>query len=145
MKAELIFQNSAWLIIPCLILGGVYAFVLYQKRSSLTKNQNLFLGFLRGFISSLIAFLLINPLFQNRKSIIQKPLVVFGIDNSKSITQSNPGLENTLKQKIAKLIDDLNDKGIQAEFRDFTNKNLSSEELIDKFIKFIKVCFRNQE
>jgi hypothetical protein len=59
LLTEIIFQSSPWYVGFCLLLGAVYAFLLYQPAPAWSKQINWLLAFLRGALVSLIAFLLL--------------------------------------------------------------------------------------
>lgn len=89
------FQYSAWWIIPCLLLGAVFAFLLYRRDQSfeerflfLKKIKYLLLT-LRGLSVFLIALLLLVPLFEHLKSETKKPIVCLLMDNSRSMRFNN--------------------------------------------------------
>jgi len=71
----------------CLLLGGIYSFFLYYrdlKRGS--KSAPLWIMMVLRFLSiSLISFLILSPLIRQSDKLIEKPIVIIGIDNSRSI------------------------------------------------------------
>ncbi len=101
MKSEFIFQSSPFLIIPCLLLGLVYAWFLYSKKSTISKNTNILLSIMRGLLVSSLAFLLLNFFIKNNTVSIDKPVAVLAIDNSSSL--KNLKLNAKLEQIIADL------------------------------------------
>ena len=117
MKSELIFQSSPWFIALCLLAGAIYAFVLYQNKKTFSVLQNRILAIIRGLLVSLLAFLLINPLLRNNKTLIEKPTVVLAIDNSVSMAQSGQEKLNALKQNILKLKEAIEAKGASVEIQ----------------------------
>ncbi len=122
MKSELIFQSSPWFIILCLLAGGLYAVVLYQKKTNFSVLQNRLLAVARGILVALLAFLLINPLLRSNKSTIEKPTVVLAIDNSTSMAQGGQEKLTQLKADLQKLKDDIESKGASVEIKTFDNE-----------------------
>ncbi|RZK09646.1 MAG: VWA domain-containing protein [Flavobacterium sp.] len=119
MKSELIFQSSPWFIILCLLAGAAYAVLLYQKKSNFSVLQNRLLAVARGLLVALLAFLLINPLLRSNKTTIEKPTVVFAIDNSTSMAQGGQEKLTQLKGELQKLKDDIESKGSSVEIKTF--------------------------
>ncbi|UTA66230.1 vWA domain-containing protein [Emticicia sp. 21SJ11W-3] len=126
MKSELIFQSSPWFILLCLLAGGIYSFLLYQKKSNFTTLQNRLLAVARGILVALLAFLLVNPLLRSNKTSIEKPTVVLAVDNSASMAKGGEEKINALKDNLQKLIKAIESKGNNVEI-----KTLSETELND--------------
>lgn len=135
MKSELIFQSSPLFIILCLLAGGLYAFVLYQKKANFSVLQNRLLALTRGLLVALLAFLLVNPLLRSNKTTIEKPTVVLAVDNSTSMAQSGQSKLTQLKGDLQKLKEDIESKGASVEIRTFDEDNANKE--IDG-IKFVE-------
>lgn len=133
MKSELIFQSSPWFIILCLLAGGLYAVVLYQKKNNFSVLQNRLLAIARGLLVALLAFLLINPLLRSNKTTIEKPTVVFAIDNSTSMAQGGQEKLSQLKGGLKKLKEDIESKGASVEIKTF-DENSGDKDIND--IKF---------
>lgn len=93
---------SGWWVPACLVLGLVYAWLLYRKPVSLAKNFRVGLFTARMVVVTLIALLLVSPLVRSVNYNSQKPLVLIAQDNSGSVNFfKKPG------QDPQKLIDDL--------------------------------------
>ena len=75
------------LIVICLLLGAGYAFVLYYLdfRRGLKKFIVWAMAALRFISVALISFLLLSPLVKHTEKRLEKPVVVIGVDNSKSL------------------------------------------------------------
>ncbi|MBX7225433.1 MAG: hypothetical protein K1X55_05340 [Chitinophagales bacterium] len=86
---RLILSYPWWFILLCLLLGGVFSFLLYfWKSAPENKNDRFFqklLAALRFFAISLLAFLLLAPLIKTKKTEYDKPILIFLKDNSASI------------------------------------------------------------
>ncbi len=87
-ELEIIFENSPWFILLCVVAGLVYAVLLYQKKSPWGRNLNLLLGSVRFVLVFLICLLLLGPYIKQLKNFIEEPTIIFAIDNSRSITES---------------------------------------------------------
>ncbi len=88
-KSSLIFEQSPLLIVVCLLIGALYAFLLYQQTSPWSKSLNYGLASLRFVVVSILCFLLLlNPLMRQVTNTEEKPTIVFAIDNSQSIPQA---------------------------------------------------------
>ncbi len=85
---DLFTQYSLWWLIPCILLGALYAFILYRKEQRLEDTsaglKNL-LALLRTLVIAGIAFLLLGPFFRYFERETQKPVVLIAQDNSSSI------------------------------------------------------------
>ncbi len=85
---ELITEQPLWYLLFCLLLGAVYAFILYRKDSLLTDAplwlKRTMIG-LRFITVSFLSFLLLSPLFKISVSEIEKPIIVIAQDNSESL------------------------------------------------------------
>jgi len=124
---RLIFESSPAFILLCLVLGVVYAYVLYQTKHTWSKRANLTLFAVRAVIVALISFLLIGPVLKLTNNIFEKSTLVFLVDNSTSLKGNVDSL---------KLQNELNEttKRLREQGYDIVWKDLSGKE-IDK-IKF---------
>jgi hypothetical protein len=86
----IVTEYPAGFIFFCLLLGGIYAFILYFKTGKDDISPWLvsaMTGF-RFLSVSLISFLLLSPLIKKQTEVIQKPLIVLAQDNSRSLLLS---------------------------------------------------------
>mgnify|MGYP001036127972 CR=1 FL=1 len=89
-KVKLITQASPWLILACIAIGAAYALLLYSKKAEWSKTINRLLATLRfTLVTILCLLLLLNPYLRQVTNTIEKPTVVFAIDNSQSIASTN--------------------------------------------------------
>lgn len=104
-------EYSLWWIPFCLLLGVGYATLLYWRtsRPSMSSNTRVMLALCRTLSVALIAFLLLNPLFNKSKKELEKPIIVLGIDNSQSllITSRSAYYQGEFLSKLNQLIRDL--------------------------------------
>lgn len=74
-----------WLLVA-ILAAGVLSFILYSKREvPWSKNITLLLGFLRLSAIALLIILFLDPLIQLDKREVEKPWLIFAIDNSSSV------------------------------------------------------------
>jgi hypothetical protein len=76
---------SGWWAPACLALGLLYAWLLYHQPVNLGKQFRYWLFALRALVVTLIALILLSPLFKSVSYNPQKPLVLVLQDNSQSI------------------------------------------------------------
>ncbi len=108
-----------WFILLCLLLGGLYSFILYfrDKDSEFSQWKKRVLALFRFIAVSLIAFLLLGPLIKSRFKNIEKPLIIIAQDNSSSlmIGEDSTFMKNEYIERINELIENLSaDYGVKA-------------------------------
>ena len=85
---NLSFQYPSWYLLLCLLLGLVYATVLYYRSKTFKDKSNALnwgLGVLRFLTVSLLSILLLSPLLKSVVQEIKKPVIVVAQDQSESI------------------------------------------------------------
>ena len=85
---NLILEYSYWLIVPCILLGAGYAFLLYFKDDFLAEINPVvrYLMFtFRFFLVTFLAMLLLSPMMQTIFNEEEKPILVILQDNSESV------------------------------------------------------------
>ena len=96
--------------IACIILGILYAWLLYKNNKNLGKRLRNGLTILRVLVVATIAWLLFAPLIKTLNYTLDKPLILIGQDNSLSVGQIKPAGFNpelyeqnlkTLQEKLA--------------------------------------------
>ncbi|NHA07908.1 VWA domain-containing protein [Mucilaginibacter sp. HC2] len=123
---------SGWWVPVCLILGVLYAWLLYRQPVNLGKNFRLWLAVLRALVVFVIAMLLVSPLVKTIKYDPQKPLVLIAQDNSSSINTFKPAGFNSAQfiSDLAKLKQQLGD---QYDVQEFNFSKELTNGLSDKF------------
>lgn len=127
MKFDFLFQTSPWFIPLCLLAGGLYAFVLYQKNANWSKTQNLLMSAFRFLSVSLLCLLLLDFLIRQITQTVQKKTVVLAIDNSQSMNVSEQKVLSDLTINLNKLKEDLAEQEYDVSFSSLneeTNQNL---------------------
>lgn len=124
---QFLTEYSPWWSIPCLIVGFLYAYLLYKKDAPWSKTVNRLLFGFRWLLVSVVCFLLLGPYSKLVKNYVEKPTVVFAIDNSQSLPLVNDKeiLSRTLGE-IGSLAKALEEKDIKVEI-----KSLSAQANID--------------
>jgi hypothetical protein len=118
-KLSLLFESSPWLIGVGVILGLIYAAVLYYRtKVPWSKNTNYVLAALRFLMVTQLTLLLFGPLIRQIKNTREAPSIVLAVDNSRSIAEIEDSLSlEKLKTDIAALKQDLEKEGYLTEIR----------------------------
>lgn len=85
---SIVTEFPSWYIALCLLLGAVLAVALYfrdRTNRHFPKWLRAILSFFRFGAISLLAFFLLKPLIKTTDRVVEKPLVVFAMDNSESM------------------------------------------------------------
>jgi hypothetical protein len=82
---QLVTEYSPWYFGLCLLVGGLYAFLLYQKEAPWGPRTNRALAGLRLVVATFICFLLLGPFLRQVRNFIEKPTIVIAVDNSQSL------------------------------------------------------------
>jgi len=110
---QLVAGYSLWLLPLCFILGGAVAAFLYYRNTSDDFPVRLvwLLSVFRFLSVSIIAFLLLSPMVKTLVRTKEKPTIVIGVDNSRSMLLNPDSLfvKNELNSGIEKLITELGD------------------------------------
>lgn len=88
LSIKLITDYPLWFSVFCLLLGAVYAFVLYRKEEKL-KEVALWvvkiMAGLRFLLVTILAFLLLSPFIKTLFNKVEKPVIIIAQDNTSSI------------------------------------------------------------
>ena len=83
------FDFPLYYILFCIILGVGYASFLYKNGGKfILPRLNILLFSFRTIVISIIAFLLLNPVFKSRINYSEDPIVIIAKDNSESVKQN---------------------------------------------------------
>lgn len=82
--------TSVLVFFTCLLLGGLYAWLLYKDNKNLSNKLNYALAGFRTVVVAITAFLLFAPLVKRISYTPEKPIIVLANDNSLSVTQITP-------------------------------------------------------
>jgi hypothetical protein len=83
---RLIFDHSPFLILLCLVAGLGYAWLLYGRPSSWSKNLNRLLFVLRTALVTALLLLLLGPILKQTSNQLEKPILGVVVDDSRSMT-----------------------------------------------------------
>jgi len=116
LNSGLSFQYPAWFIILCVLLGAVYALLLYyndktfSEKTGVSHIRQALMGTFRFLAVTFLAILLMSPFIRNRSTQKFKPIVALVVDNSESIKNGLGKDTVEYKKKIRALADKLADK-----------------------------------
>src|SRR5258706_9688623 len=112
MNQRLLFEYSPAFILACLALGAGYAWLLYRAKATWGRRANQFLFVLRAVLVFLLAFLLIGPVLKLTHNFIEKPALVFLVDNSLSIKETTSAAQREkIEQEINRVKKSMEDEG----------------------------------
>ena len=121
----MLFENSPWWILVCLLVGALYGWLLYTrgqqfKHPSWGKSINYTLLVLRAGLVALLCFLVIGPFIKQIKNTVEPPVVVVAIDNSSSVAAVVDSAQLiALTTRIDSVTTVLHENGYTTEIRDF--------------------------
>jgi hypothetical protein len=103
----IVTEFPLWFALLCLLLGALYAILLYihSERSELSRWVLWLLSVFRFLTVSILAFLLLAPLIKIERSVIERPVVVVGIDNSASMILAADSQQ--VKNLMPKILNDI--------------------------------------
>lgn len=107
--------NTPWWYIPLVILTGVaYASILYfrNRKNKLGRILTIILFSLRFLAVSVLAFLLLSPFIKTKSRQLEKPVIVIGIDNSRSmvLAKDSAAVRGAFMNQLDQLEDQLKTK-----------------------------------
>lgn len=94
------FNYPIWYVVICIVLAITYAFLFYWREKSFTGIAKWLvygMGIIRFLVAMVLALLLLEPIIQNEKQKIEKPIVVIAQDNSESILSNKDSSYYTTK------------------------------------------------
>lgn len=89
--------TSVLIFLACLLLGVLYAWLLYKGNKNLSSKLNYVLAGLRILVVAVTAFLIFAPLVKRISYTPEKPIIVLANDNSLSVGQIIPAGFNKAK------------------------------------------------
>jgi hypothetical protein len=122
LNSGLSFQYPAWFLILCILLGALYALLLYYKdrtfdeKTGSSQLRKASMAVFRFSSVTILAILLLSPFIRNRSTQKFKPIVALVLDNSESIKNGLGKDTNEYKKKIRALVDKLSEKYEVAQF-----------------------------
>jgi hypothetical protein len=106
------------LILACLAVGLLYAWLLYSKRTPWPKPINYMLAALRFVVVSFLCFLLLGPLVRYVANTTIKPTIVFAVDNSQSVSLFSDSVQlQQATQGLQRILSRLEEEGFHTQVR----------------------------
>lgn len=139
---SVILEHSYWFILLCLFVGSAVATGLYYKDRKLKdapRNIKIILFSIRFFVVSFLCFLLLSPFIESIYEKIQKPVVVFAVDNSESVVLNRDSVfvNSEFKKKLSELQAKVSEKyDIETLAFGESVRNLDSLNYSDKTTNF---------
>src|ERR1700753_2207046 len=118
---------SGWWTPVCLLLGLLYAWLMYRQPVSLGKTARYGLFAAKAIVVAILSFLLIAPLVRSVAYNPQKPLILIAQDNSESVRLFNKAGD---KADLSQLKQQLGD---QYDVREFNFSGDLKDGLSNKF------------
>ncbi len=112
---EIIHEESPWFILLCLMVGAIYSYFLYNKQGPWSKTIHYVLAGLRFTLVALLCYLLLVPLVRQTKNLIEEPIVVLALDNSKSMELQDEQQLKILLEQLQNSKSELEKKGYSVE------------------------------
>jgi hypothetical protein len=110
----IVTDYPSWFILLCLLAGGTYSFFLYfrTRKDDIKPWLVWVMAVFRFFAVTILSFLLLSPLLKKSSEIIEKPLIIFVQDNSRSIILGEDSLyyKKEYPAALDKLLDQLGRK-----------------------------------
>jgi hypothetical protein len=88
LNINVITELPLWWSVFCVLLGAVYAFLLYRKEEKFNEVAPWIIKIMAGFrflLVALLAFLLLSPFIKTLFNKVEKPVIIIAQDNSASI------------------------------------------------------------
>ncbi|MDB5006542.1 MAG: hypothetical protein JWP45_935 [Mucilaginibacter sp.] len=129
---------SGWWVPACVVLGLLYAWLLYRQPVALNKKFRYLLFAIRALVVTIIALVLLSPLVKSVSYNPQKPLVLVLQDNSQSIkmfSASSAEARASNSSKVSPIGGDSEGAGASAFVNDLANlkKELGSDYDVQEF------------
>ncbi|MBL4669405.1 MAG: hypothetical protein JKY30_09105 [Flavobacteriales bacterium] len=88
LTINIITEQPLWLSIFCILLGAIYAVVLYRKETKFSETASWLVKLMASFrflLVAILAFLLLSPFIKTLFNKVEKPVIIIAQDNSSSI------------------------------------------------------------
>ncbi len=112
MFSDLIINTPWWFLLLVILIGLAYASILYlyNKKNKLSKILTSLLFIFRFLSVTILAFLLLSPFLKTKSKQLEKPIIVFGIDNSRSMILSKDSamIKTQFTEQLAAVKNSLN-------------------------------------
>jgi hypothetical protein len=117
------FESSPLYLLICFAVGLGYAALLYHRKHSWSVTTNWILFSIRAFLVTLLSVLLLSPIMKFTNNIIEKPAVVFLVDNSLSVKEVMDSIKlKKLDDEILSAKKEIIESGYEVVVRDLSGK-----------------------
>lgn len=113
MLENISLQYPVWFLLFCLLLGAIYAIILYRKDRKFNEVSSWKKGIMAGlrFLAiSCIAFLLLSPVIRSIDQQIKEPIIIVAEDKSQSIESVGIDELNKVKTELNSMVSKLENK-----------------------------------
>ncbi len=115
MNFSLYTDYPIWFYSFCILAGVGYTFILYRNEKRFDEGAKWVrraLPVLRFVAVTLLAFFLLAPLLKNISRTVEKPIIVFAMDNSESVVAGKDSLyyQTEYQKKVSEFVSSLADK-----------------------------------
>ncbi|MFD3001738.1 VWA domain-containing protein [Pontibacter toksunensis] len=129
---KLITSYSPWLILACLAVGLLYAWLLYSKRTPWPKSINYLLAAMRFAVVSFLCFLLLGPLVRYVANTTVEPTIVFAVDNSQSVSLFSDSVQlHQATQGLQAMREKLENEGYQTQVRTLAAADQNAQNIAE--------------
>ena len=130
-KLSLLFESPPWLIGAGVFIGLAYAALLYIRiKVPWKKRTNYVLAVLRFLMVTQLTLLLFGPLIRQIQNSKEAPSIVFGIDNSQSISEIEDSVSLIgFQSSIISMQRELNENGYLTEVRTLYGQSANNSSI----------------
>jgi len=111
---DLIINTPWWFLLLVILIGLVYSGILYfkNKKNKLSKILTTILFVFRFIAVTVLAFLLLSPFIKTKSKQLEKPVIVIGIDNSRSmvLSKDSAAIRNGFMSQVNTIKEQLEEK-----------------------------------
>ena len=136
MFSDLIINTPWWFLLLVILTGFAYSAILYykNKKNKLGKSLTAILFVFRFVAVAVLAFLLLSPFLKTKTKLLEKPVIVFGIDNSRSmvLTKDSADIRTNLIDRINSIKDLLEESYTVDSYTFGDRVRMSDEPLFDQ-------------
>lgn len=94
MRTELFFPESPFLVLLSVVVGLLFAAIMYFRSKEFDQRLRALLAILRGLAVALVCFLILGPLIRSVRTVQEKARAIILIDNSASLAPFSEKVRN---------------------------------------------------
>ncbi len=126
---QFLTEYSLWFSIPAILVGLGYAYLLYSKKYTWSKNINRLLFGVRWLLVAILCLLLLRPFTKILQNTAENPIVVLAVDNSQSLPLvKGTEISDGIRAKLTELSNQLREKDFEVEIQTF-NRSIQPDSL----------------